>query len=30
MAEIIAVRSGTTLLQKKEGSSVPACSLVAP
>lgn len=30
MAEIIAVRSGTALLQKKEGSSVPACSLVAP
>ncbi len=29
MAEIIAVRSGTALLQKKEGSSVPACSLVA-
>jgi xanthine dehydrogenase accessory factor len=30
LAEIIAVRSGTTLLQKKEGSSVPPCSLVAP
>lgn len=30
LAEIIAVRSGTTLLQKKEGSSVPTCSLVAP
>lgn len=30
MAEIISVRSGTALLQKKEGSSVPTCSLVAP
>ncbi len=30
MAEVIAVRSGTVLLQKKEGSSVPACSLTAP
>ncbi len=30
MAEIIAVRSGTVLLQKKEGSSVPACALTGP
>ena len=30
MAEIISVRSGTALLQKKEGSSVPSCSLLAP
>jgi len=30
MAEIIAVRSGTALLQKKEGSSVPVCSLSGP
>lgn len=30
MAEVIAVRSGVTLLQKKEGSSVPTCRLVAP
>ena len=30
MAEIIAVRSGTALLQKKEGSAVPGCPLVAP
>jgi len=30
LAEVIAVRSGTALLQKKLGSSVPACSLITP
>ena len=30
VAEIIAVRSGTALRQKKHGSSVPACSVTAP
>ena len=30
MAEIIAVRSGVALTQKKEGSSMPSCGVTAP